>query len=946
MSSASLPRPSSRGGGGQTQKPMSSASLPRPSSRVGGNLAQKPRPRRQSQENDRTAQGVFLDKAGSALGMQTWKRYYFRPDGPPSNMTLQYFEHKRVDESGDQLRGEVALGGATVERVEVYHGEWHLRIEQRARWPNPAATWLLRSRNKDDVDAWFKEFENAAKHRPPNIGRRHESHASKFGGALGMFCDRTGKLGPDAAAGKVFRMRWVKVYGGHKSERVEYFASKEDYQADRRSLGHIQLRRVARTAKETLRKVDKKDAPGDIFVLQTGEGSEAWWFRAADPADRDEWCQEIKLRIRNVMNSSGIDEADRQLLAPQNSQVDDVGGAHNRGPSSDALEASSIPVGPPPGLRKRFWTAIDGSIQRLKQHLSRRQAALLFVFTLSFAIFLVVVSEPAQRSIAWIVYSSTAIVGAVVSFARLRVELVVLCSLFGILVFYPFAVVVRPLEVAVTRRDAKEAVSNPVHANLCFTVDKGKGNEHSGGQLAHFQKEVDAERGLVKNEPLTVKQHFVPLSNFLLIFSFWFFWAQITAISFVPDIPWGFTWLGDIWRIVGELLLLTLIDLDWFDLPLWFGTRYVEALKNRYNWTKTIANAARLVSTAKHDYNDSADRLLFAEESASTDSETTADGILKDIEKCWATVEGDNSRLELKMREAWPEMFDYIEGDSYKQTGGFEGDLKFNKKAVRDVKGELSNARAVKEEHNAAKKKAQAAVDEAIETHEYDAKEAEDAEKKLKDLKYTGGRTPEEDTSLQILQKKYLEMTDKETELKGVLAQAKAKVSTQKEEVKQKTIGDKWEYLTAQALRNPPRYVTCFEGWHSAEAFCAITGLLFLYPSAMLTRPLFQALDSNLNMRFDYTYLFVFAQLQTVLLLVSAFFPSSPNLLLGVALVADVILFWYFWRLRPGTSDPINSMACRAFGLSASMNGCSLLVLHMGEDVGPSLFLFAYIGWL
>ena len=51
--------------------------------------------------------------------------------------------------------------------------------------------------------------------------------------------------------------------------------------------------------------------------------------------------------------------------------------------------------------------------------------------------------------------------------------------------------------------------------------------------------------------------------------------------------------------------------------------------------------------------------------------------------------------------------------------------------------------------------------------------------------------------------------------------------------------GGEREYLTAQALRNPPRHVACFEGWHRMEAFCAIVGLLCLYPSAMLTRPLF-----------------------------------------------------------------------------------------------------------
>jgi Na+/H+ antiporter NhaD/arsenite permease-like protein len=65
-----------------------------------------------------------------------------------------------------------------------------------------------------------------------------------------------------------------------------------------------------------------------------------------------------------------------------------------------------------------------------------------------------------------------------------------------------------------------------------------------------------------------------------------------------------------------------------------------------------------------------------------------------------------------------------------------------------------------------------------------------------------------------------------------------------------------------------------------------------LYPSATLTRPLFQALDPKLNLRFDYNYLFMFAQIQTVLLLCSAFFKNDPRVLLFTCLTADVVLIW------------------------------------------------------
>eukprot|EP00937_MAST-01D_sp_MAST-1D-sp2_P002322 g2322.t1 len=107
----------------------------------------------------------------------------------------------------------------------------------------------------------------------------------------------------------------------------------------------------------------------------------------------------------------------------------------------------------------------------------------------------------------------------------------------------------------------------------------------------------------------------------------------------------------------------------------------------------------------------------------------------------------------------------------------------------------------------------------------------------------------------------------------------------------------------------------CFTEWHGVMAPLAVLGLMCLYPSAVLTRPLFQALDTQLNLKFDYWYLFVFGQIQTLLLLCSAFFPGQPAFLL-------------------------------AFGFSACVNIAALLVLVYGDDYGPSIFLFVYVGWV
>eukprot|EP00937_MAST-01D_sp_MAST-1D-sp2_P000540 g540.t1 len=168
----------------------------------------------------------------------------------------------------------------------------------------------------------------------------------------------------------------------------------------------------------------------------------------------------------------------------------------------------------------------------------------------------------------------------------------------------------------------------------------------------------------------------------------------------------------------------------------------------------------------------------------------------------------------------------------------------------------------------------------------------------------------------------------------------------------------------------------CFTGRHLAIAPCALVGIICLYPSAILTRPLFQALDPKLNLRFDYNYLFFFAQIQTLLLLCSAFFKNSPAVLLSVCLVADVLLIWYFKAHEPCTSHNLNCCAYRyelaprcarppasphvvpclshrlrwrgyrAFGFSACMNIAAFAVIETGEDYGPSIFLFVYVGWV
>jgi hypothetical protein len=74
----------------------------------------------------------------------------------------------------------------------------------------------------------------------------------------------------------------------------------------------------------------------------------------------------------------------------------------------------------------------------------------------------------------------------------------------------------------------------------------------------------------------------------------------------------------------------------------------------------------------------------------------------------------------------------------------------------------------------------------------------------------------------------------------------------------------------------------------------AVLGLCALYPTAMLTRPLFQALDEKLEFHFDYDYLFVFSQLQTFLLVASSFFPNTKEVLLLLCLIVDLVLLRFF----------------------------------------------------
>jgi hypothetical protein len=88
--------------------------------------------------------------------------------------------------------------------------------------------------------------------------------------------------------------------------------------------------------------------------------------------------------------------------------------------------------------------------------------------------------------------------------------------------------------------------------------------------------------------------------------------------------------------------------------------------------------------------------------------------------------------------------------------------------------------------------------------------------------------------------------------------------------------------------------IECWTGLHLVMVPAAILGLVVLYPAAMLTRPLFQALNENLDFHFDYNYLFVFSQLQTFLLVLSSLIPESTTILVLLCLFVDLVLFWYF----------------------------------------------------
>jgi hypothetical protein len=92
--------------------------------------------------------------------------------------------------------------------------------------------------------------------------------------------------------------------------------------------------------------------------------------------------------------------------------------------------------------------------------------------------------------------------------------------------------------------------------------------------------------------------------------------------------------------------------------------------------------------------------------------------------------------------------------------------------------------------------------------------------------------------------------------------------------------------------------IECWTGLHLVMVPAAILGLVVVYPAAMLTRPLFQALNANLNLHFDYNYLFVFSQLQTFLLVLASLAPESPTILVLLCLFVDLVLVWYFWS-RP-----------------------------------------------
>jgi hypothetical protein len=143
------------------------------------------------------------------------------------------------------------------------------------------------------------------------------------------------------------------------------------------------------------------------------------------------------------------------------------------------------------------------------------------------------------------------------------------------------------------------------------------------------------------------------------------------------------------------------------------------------------------------------------------------------------------------------------------------------------------------------------------------------------------------------------------------------------------------------AVKSEP--IECFEGYHNLVVVFAMIGMSCLYPTAMLTRPMFQALDQNLKITFDYTYLFVFAQIQTVLLVASAFFPSETKLLLGLCLISDLVLVGYFWFKKPCTAPLLNTIALIAFGFSAWLNIASLIVVVVGDDSLPSIMMFFYV---
>jgi hypothetical protein len=147
------------------------------------------------------------------------------------------------------------------------------------------------------------------------------------------------------------------------------------------------------------------------------------------------------------------------------------------------------------------------------------------------------------------------------------------------------------------------------------------------------------------------------------------------------------------------------------------------------------------------------------------------------------------------------------------------------------------------------------------------------------------------------------------------------------------------------AVKSEP--IQCFEGYHNLVVALAMIGICCLYPTAMLTRPMFQALDQNLQITFDYTYLFVFAQIQTVLLVASAFFPNETVLLLSLCFGADLILVGYFWFKKPCTAPLLNTIALIAFGFSAWLNVASLIVVFLngshGGDSAPSVMMFSYV---